>query len=184
MNYLSSGVLPRRNGTASQVTCPWQTFDCADRPIMIAIGNDAQFRRFAAFIDLPELADDPRYETNLARVRHADTLIPVLAERLKTRNAEEWNEALNAVGIPAGPLNSFEDVFEDPQVRHRELLRTFEHPTAGTVRYVGNPVRLSSDDEEVARRPPLFAEHTDEVLKELGLDQMEIAELRQAGAAA
>ena len=182
MNYLSSGTVPHRNGTASQITCPWQTFDCADRPIMIAIGNDAQFQRFAAYLGLEGVADDPRYATNLARVQHAETLIPQIAAELACRTADRVYAELEAIGIPAGPLNAFDDTFRMPQVAHRALLKTLDHPRAGTVRYVGNPVRMSGCETGTPRHPPLFAEHTEEVLHELGLDTDTIDGLRAAGA--
>lgn len=182
MNYLSSGRLPRRNGTASQITCPWQTFDCADRPIMIAIGNDAQFRRFADYLGLPGLADDPRYATNLARVQNANTLIPQLSEVLKLKAADECYADLDAIGIPAGPLNSFEDVLHMPQVEARGLVKTVEHSSAGPVRYVANPIRFSAADTGAESAPPLFAEHTDDILREFGFSQTDVAELREKGA--
>ena len=182
MNYLSSGRLPRRNGTASQITCPWQVFDGADRPIMIAIGNDAQFRRFADYLGLDGVAEDPRYATNLARVEHSATLIPMIAEKLATKPADMCVAELEAIGIPSGPLNSFEDVFEMPQVESRELLRELSHPSAGRVRYVGNPIRFSSAEVGESRPPPLFAEHTDEIMRELGFEEDEITRLRDAGA--
>ena len=183
MNYLSSGEIPHRNGTASQITCPWQSFDCADRPIMIAVGNDAQFRKFTARLGLPTLADDPRYATNLDRVRNADTLVPTLAARLKQDTADNWYAALEAIGVPSGPLNTFKDVFAHPQVRHRQLLQSVEHAKAGTVRIIANPIRFSATATGTDRPPPVFAEHTDEVLGEvLGLSAAEIAELRRKGA--
>lgn len=183
MNYLSSGKLPRRNGTASQITCPWQSFDCADRPIMIAVGNDMQFRRFTELLGRPELADDPRFVTNLERVRNADTLVPILAECLKKDTADNWYAALEKVGVPSGPLNTFEDVFEHPQVQHRGLLQTVEHSKVGTVRVVANPIRFSATETGAKLPPPVFAEHTDEVLTGmLGLSADEIGALRQKGA--
>ena len=184
MNYLSSGKLPRRNGTASQITCPWQAFDCADRPIMIAIGNDPQFRRFADYLGLDGVADDERYATNLARVQNADTLVPLIAEKLAARNADATYAELEAIGIPAGPLNSFEDTLAMPQVKARELVRQLDHPRAGRVNYIANPVRFSGDPVAATRPPPLLAEHTDEVLREIGLTEERIAELRGAGAIA
>ncbi len=182
MNYLSSGRLPRRNGTASQITCPWQAFECADRPIMIAIGNDSQFSRFADYLGLAELATDPRYATNLARVHNSETLIPAIAEELRQKQADTCYAELEQIGIPAGPLNSFEDVFEMPQVQARGLLKALEHPKAGRVRYVGNPVKFSKSETDDGRHPPVHAEHTDEVLRELGLGADEVAALRESGA--
>jgi crotonobetainyl-CoA:carnitine CoA-transferase CaiB-like acyl-CoA transferase len=181
MNYLSSGRLPRRNGTASQITCPWQAFDCADRPIMIAIGNDAQFSRFADYLGLRELAQDDRYATNLARVQNADTLIPQIAAKLATKQADACYDELEAIGIPAGPLNSFDDVFRMEQVQERGLLQEMQHGSAGLVRYVSNPVKFSGLDAGTDMPPPRFAEHTDAVLTGLGLDADQIAGLRAAG---
>jgi len=182
MNYLSSGKLPRRNGTASQITCPWQAFDCADRPIMIAIGNDPQFTRFVQYLGLADLATDPRYATNLARVQNSETLIPMIAGKLAQKQADDCYAELEQIGIPAGPLNSFEDVFEMPQVQERGLLKALDHPRAGQVRYVGNPVKFSKVETADGGRPPLHAEHTDEVLQELGLSADEIAAARASGA--
>lgn len=182
MNYLSSGKLPRRNGTASQITCPWQAFDCADRPIMIAIGNDAQFARFAEYLGLDTAAQDERFSTNLARVTNADVLVPMIAAKLQERQADACYEDLEKIGIPAGPLNSFEDVFEMEQVQKRELLHALEHPRAGRVRYVGNPVRFSKCTAPDGRHPPLLGEHTSEVLREIGLRDEEISVLRGSGA--
>ena len=183
MNYLSSGRLPRRNGTASQITCPWQAFDCADRPIMIAIGNDAQFARFCDYLGLDGVATDPRFATNLARVENASALIPKIAATLAEKTADTCYDELEAIGIPAGPLNSFEDVFRMEQVAERGLLRELQHETAGRVRYVANPVRFSGGAPETTP-PPRFAEHTDEVLEALGLEPDQIAALRQAGVVA
>ena len=182
MNWLSSGKLPRRNGTASQITCPWQAFDCADRPIMIAIGNDPQFARFCDYLGLDGVADDPRFATNLARVTNAGELVPMIAAKLAVKQADTCHADLEAIGIPAGPLNSFEDVFAMEQVQARGLLKALDHPNAGRVRYVGNPVRFSKTMTDDRRHPPLHGEHTDEVLGELGLGAEEVAALRAAGA--
>lgn len=181
MNYLSSGKLPRRNGTASQITCPWQAFDCADRPIMIAIGNDAQFRRFCDYLGLDGIADDLRYATNLARVENADTLIPLIAEKLADQDADTTYAELEAIGIPAGPLNTFEDTLRMPQVQARGLLKELDHPQAGRISYIDNPVRFSASQAGTSRHPPVFAEHTDEVLAELGFSETRILALRDAG---
>ena len=182
MNYLSSGRLPHRNGTASQITCPWQAFDCADRPIMIAIGNDPQFRRFAEYLGLEGVADDARYATNLARLQNADSLIPMIAAQLAEKSADAAHAELEAIGIPAGPLNSIEDMLQMPQVQARGLLKQMDHPTAGRMSYIDNPVRFSGAPPADRRPPPLFAEHTDEVLRDLGLTEDRIADLRAQGA--
>ncbi len=182
MNYLSSGRVPRRNGTASQITCPWQAFDCSNRPLMIAVGNDAQFGRLCGHLGLEGVADDERFSTNLARVENAGILIPMIAAKLKARTAEAWCEDLQAVGIPAGPLNAFDDAFRMEQVEERRLLKELDHPVAGRVRYVDNPVRFSQSGRAAVRHPPIFAEHTEEILKQLGYGPEQISAMRAANA--
>jgi crotonobetainyl-CoA:carnitine CoA-transferase CaiB-like acyl-CoA transferase len=180
MNYLVSGKVPVRGGAASQFTCPWQVFDCADQPLMLAVGNDQQFVRLCEAMAMPELAQDARFVTNRKRVEHKGALIPMLAARFKTRTAREWMDAFTAVGVASGPLNDFGQVFADPQVQHREMLSEMPHPKSGTMPMVANPVRLSETPVEYRRWPPLHGEHTREVLREmLELRDDEIEALRR-----
>src|SRR5262245_3028508 len=167
MIYLSSGKMPVRAGAASQSTCPWQVFDCADMALMLAVGNDQQFQRLCHALGLPELANDARFATNRKRMEHKEVLLPLLAERLKTRTAREWMDAFTEVGVASGPINDFGQVFADPQLRHRQMLRKMPHPTAGTIAFVANPVRFSDTPVEYGRWPPLLGEHTDEILREV-----------------
>lgn len=180
MNYLSSGTVPTRNGTASQITCPWQAFQASDKPVMIAVGNDAQFGRLCDLLGL-DIAQNARFATNLARIRHREELVPLLAERLLTRTADEWERVLEEVGIAAGPINSFDDVMADPQLAHREMRRTMPHPVAGQIDIIANPIRFSATPVVYERAPPELGAHTDEVLETLGRDQAEVARLRAAG---
>jgi crotonobetainyl-CoA:carnitine CoA-transferase CaiB-like acyl-CoA transferase len=185
MNYLVSGRMPVRAGAASQITCPWQTFDCADGPLMLAVGTDQQFTRLCEAMDLPDAAADPRFATNRARMEHRDALVPLLAARLRTRPARAWMEAFTAVGVASGPINDFGAVFADPQVRHREMLREMPHAKAGRMAFVANPVRLSATPVEYGRAPPLHGEHTAELLRDLlQMTDEEIAALRRDGAIA
>ena len=181
MNYLVSGKLPERMGTASPITCPWQTFECADGEIMIAVGNDPQFAEFCEVLGQPELASDPRFSTNPLRAKNRKTLVPMLEEALLKRTAREWYEAFEAAGVPSGPINDFRQVFDDPQIRHRELLTEMPHPLAGIVPMVANPIKFSDTPVEYRRPPPLLGEHTREVLREvLRLDEAEIDALARA----
>lgn len=183
MNYLVSGRLQERMGTASPITCPWQTFKCGEGDITIAVGNDAQFVRFCEVLGKPALASDPRFSTNPLRARNRKMLVPMLEEALLARSAREWYEALEAAGVPSGPTYDFRQVFEDPQIRHRGLLNEMAHPLAGVVPMVANPIKLSDTPVEYRWPPPLLGEHTQEVLREvLRLEEAEIDGLAREGA--
>jgi formyl-CoA transferase len=181
-NYLASGVAPTRWGNAHPNIVPYQTFAASDGHIIVAAGNDGQYRRFVAAGGRPELADDPRYATNPMRVRHRQMLVPLLADMVKSRTRQEWIAALEAVGVPCGPINTLDEVFENPQVVARGLRIDLPHPTAGTVKLVGSPIRMSGTPPQYDRPPPLLGQHTDEVLREvLGKGEQDIAGLRGKG---
>jgi crotonobetainyl-CoA:carnitine CoA-transferase CaiB-like acyl-CoA transferase len=180
MMYLVSGQQPPRLGTASPITCPWQSFDCADGQIVIAVGNDTQFAAFCAVLGTPDLAQDARFLTNPLRARHREVLVPMLAEILRQRPVREWHAAFDAAGVPSGPINGFAEVFADPQIVHRQMRFDMPHSSAGTVPQVANPVRFSASPVEYVRPPPLLGEHTKEVLRDvLALDEARIAQLQQ-----
>lgn len=181
MMYLTSGQQPPRLGNASPITCPWQSFDCSDGQIVVAVGNDTQFAAFCRVLGAPELATDERFLTNPLRAKHRLVLVPRLAEILKTRSVQEWYADFDAASVPSGPINGFEQVFADPQIVHREMLLRLPHATAGSVPQVANPVKFSATPVDYRRGPPVLGEHTDEVLGEvLGLDAQAIAALHSA----
>ncbi len=164
MNYMISGRMPVRAGTASQINTPWQAFDTADRQLMVAIGNDRQFAQFCAALGLPDLPNDPRFTTNRQRMAHKPDLLPQLQRALRARPAQQWMDILAQAGISSGPLNDFGGVTEDPQIAHRAMLRQMPHPAAGTMPFVANPVNFSATPVTYSRPPPLLGEHTAEVL--------------------
>ena len=179
MNYLASGVNPKRLGNAHPNIVPYQAFQTSDGYIILAVGNDAQFERFCELAGRAELAADERFRNNSDRVRNRDTLVPEVIEIMQQRSSAEWLEALNARGIPCGPINNLDQVFADPQVRHRGMQLDLEHSTAGRVASVANPIRLSNTPVEYERAPPLLGQHTDEVLASvLELDSDALASLR------
>lgn len=182
MNYLSSGTVPVRNGTASQITCPWQVFDASDKAIMIAVGNDPQFQRLCDLLSCADLAEDVRFATNLERVRHKDTLVPLLQERIADWRAAELQEKLEAVGIATGPINGFDDVLEDEQFKARNLRRMVTHARAGEMHVIANPIVFSETPNVYDRAPPELGADTDAILtRDLDMSGGEIAVLRKAG---
>ena len=179
MNYLVTGDVPTRLGTGSVMTCPWQSFECSDGHIMIAVGNDPQFAAFCEQLGRPELATDERFRTNPLRVRNRAVLIPMIAERMLQRPVEDWLAALGRGNVPCGPINNFEQVFKDPQIRHREMRREMRYPLSGSLPFVANPIRFSATPNDYSRPPPLLGQHTDEVLAEFGLGTDEVEQLRR-----
>lgn len=178
MNYLVSSQVPQRLGTASQITCPYQAFPCSDGQLMIAVGNDSQFARLCELLQLPALAADPRFATNMKRAEHRELLVPLLAERFATRPVQHWYAACDQAGVPSGPINDLRQVFADPQVQHRGVLFEMPHPSAGSIPQVANPVKFSDTPIAYDRAPPLLGEHTRQVLREvLAMSEAEIDRL-------
>lgn len=182
LNYLTSGTAPGRLGNAHPNIVPYQAFEASDGYIILAVGNDAQFRRFCAFAGKPGLAEDPRFATNRERVRNRETLVVVIAPLMREHPVRHWLDGLEAVNVPCGPVNSLDQVFADPQVIHRNMEIAMKHPLAnGDVRLIGNPIKLSETPVTYRHPPPLLGEHTDAVLEEvLGLSPEERNRLRAA----
>ncbi|HZX25475.1 MAG TPA: CaiB/BaiF CoA-transferase family protein [Telluria sp.] len=181
-NYLTSGKPPKRWGNAHANIVPYQTFACADGYIIVATGNDGQYQKFVEVGGRPELATDPRFATNPQRVQNRDVLVPILAEMVKSKSKADWIAQLEAVGVPCGPINNLDEVFDNPQVQARRMAIEMPHPAAGTVKLVRSPMRLSETPADAQRPPPLLGQHTDEVLQEvLGQSGADIAKLRERG---
>ncbi|HKE40118.1 MAG TPA: CaiB/BaiF CoA-transferase family protein [Casimicrobiaceae bacterium] len=182
MNYLVSGVPPVRAGNAHQNIVPYQVFACADGHLILAVGNDAQFARFCEVAGEPEWACDSRYAANAERVKRRDELVPLVAAVVRTRTQSEWLEALEAVGVPCGPINLLDQVFADPQVLSRGMRLDLPHPLSGTVPQVGNPLHFSMTPVGYSRAPPLLGEHTAAVLRErLGFRDKGLKDLAKRG---
>ena len=180
-NYLVTRQAPRRAGNAHQNIVPYQVFDVADGHIILAVGNDGQFQRFCRAAGCPELASDERFARNAARVRHRALLVPLLAEKLRSRSRAEWLAMLDEAKVPCGPINDLDDVFKDPQVQSRQMTERVRHPHCDTLELVASPMKLSATPTQLRRPPPLLGEHTDEVLVELGLAADQISRLRSEG---
>ncbi|HEV7619588.1 MAG TPA: CaiB/BaiF CoA-transferase family protein [Burkholderiaceae bacterium] len=181
-NYLASGEPPKRWGNAHPNIVPYQTFATSDGHIIVAVGNDGQYQKFVAVGGRPELAADERFATNPMRVRHRDILVPLLAEMVRTRTKQQWIDLLEAAGVPCGPINNLDEVFVNPQVAARKLRIDLPHPTGGTVKLVGSPMKLSATPPRYDMPPPLLGQHTEEVLRDvLGHNAAQIAALREKG---
>jgi crotonobetainyl-CoA:carnitine CoA-transferase CaiB-like acyl-CoA transferase len=181
-NYLIGGEPPKRMGNAHPNVVPYQTFRTRDGDLILAIGNDGQFARFCAAAGLPDLASDARFLTNATRIANRTALIEAIARRMREKTTAEWIALLEPLGVPCGPINRLDDVYADPQVRHRGLKIEVPHPLSGTVPLVANPIRFSRTPISYGVPPPLLGEHTEDVLRELlGKSVEEIAELRVQG---
>ena len=180
-NYLVTRQPPRRAGNAHQNIVPYQVFEVADGHLILAVGNDGQFERFCAVAGRPDLAADERFAKNAGRVRHRETLVPLLAAEMRKRSRADWLAALEAAKVPCGPINGLDEVFADPQVRSRQMTIVMPHPLAGEVELVASPMKLSATPVQQRRPPPLLGEHTGEVLAEIGLGAAQVAELRRQG---
>ncbi len=185
VDYLLSGQVPKRHGNQHPSIVPYQLLETADGHFTLAVGNDAQFRRFCEFAGRPELGLDARYRTNSLRAKNRVALSAAIEAIARTKTTDHWVKGLAALGVPAGPVNDVAQVFQDPQVRHRGMKIAVANPDAqgGEVPLIGNPIKFSETPVDYRRPPPRLGQHTDEVLEEwLGLAPSEIAALRAAKA--
>ncbi len=181
-NYLVSGERPARYGNAHPNIVPYEPFPASDGWIAVGVGNDRQWQDLCLLAGWADLAADPRYATNPLRVQNRDTLIPALQVRFRQRPAQEWEQALLGANIPCATIQTVDQVFADPQVRARGMVVELPHPTAGTVRVAGSPLKLSRTPVRLAEPPPLLGQHTAEVLQAyLDYGPEEIARLRDEG---
>ncbi len=181
LNYLVSGTSPGRLGNAHPNIVPYQAFATADGHIVIAVGNDGQFAKLCELAGVGELARDPRYATNPARVANRAELVARLAALIAAKPAGYWLDGLEAAGVPAGPINSVAQAFADPQALAHGLGATLPLPGGGSVPAVASPLRETGASRETVTAPPRLGQETDAILESLGLDQATIARLRAAG---
>jgi formyl-CoA transferase len=174
-NALISGKDPPRQGNTHPNIVPYQPFDAADQPIIIAVGNDRQFARLARICGHPEWTSDERFASNALRVANRDEMVRLVSAAIRTKAAADWLEQLEAAGIPAGPINRITQALGDIQAQHRGMVRTI----AGT-RLVGSPVRMEGERADSELPPPALGEHTDEIVERL-IDSAQLERLRSAG---
>ncbi|MEX2496270.1 MAG: CoA transferase [Woeseia sp.] len=183
LNYLLSGEVPQRLGTAHPNIVPYQAFRTEDGHLMLAVGNDRQFRALAECLGCPELADRPQYATNAARVERRNELVGLLARHFARRKTADWLESLVVHRVPAGPINDLAAVFASAHAQEAQLVRHLPHALADWVPTLANPAHFSATPVEYRYAPPLIGQHTVEILHdELGYTDAEIRSLRDEGA--
>lgn len=182
INYFLSGKVPTRMGNAHSNMVPYQVFKCREGDVIVAVGNDSQYRALCRVIGMEALGSDPRFATAGQRNRNRAQLIPQIAAALLERTMEEWVEQLEAANVPCGPIHTLQQVFENPQVRHREMQISLPHANGVMAPGVANPMRFSGTPIRYCRSAPALGEHTSSVLAEkLGLSQGQIAALKDKG---
>ncbi|MFZ2295526.1 MAG: CaiB/BaiF CoA-transferase family protein [Polaromonas sp.] len=182
INYFLSGKIPQRMGNAHSNMVPYQVFQCREGDIIIAVGNDSQYAAFCKVIDRPLLATDPQFSTGPQRNRNREALIPLIAEAMLAKTMEEWVILLEANNVPCGPIHNMKQVFEDPQVMHRDMQLSLPHSAGVNAPSVANPIRLSDTPIRYERSAPTLGEHNHAILNErLGLSAERLAELKALG---
>ena len=180
--YLTSGMVPGRWGNASPIIVPYQTFPTSDGWMIVAAGNDSQYRHFVTAGGEEHLADNPLFKSNPLRVEHRKKLIPLLEVMTRKKTKSEWISLLEKANVPCGPINNFKEVFENEQVIARKVQINVPHPTVGNMKLVASPMKLSKTPTEVRMAPPTLGQHTAEILHErLKLTDESIASLRDKG---
>ena len=178
-NYLVSGQAPRRHGNAHPNIVPYQSFRAQDGHFAFAAGNDLQWRRFCQAVGKDGWASEPRYATNTGRLENRKELVAALGELFASRPVAAWLSLCREVGIPAGPIRTVDEVFEDPQVQERGMRVEVDHPSAGRLAMVGSPLRFSRRPVRFRYAPPLLGQHTEEILKDvLGYSVERVEDLR------
>ncbi|KAA1175859.1 CoA transferase [Marinobacter salinexigens] len=181
-NFLTSGKSPGRLGNSHPNIVPYQAFATSDGHIILAVGNDMQFQRFCQVAGVPLLASDERFATNRNRVHNRTLLVPQIESLIRTKPSSFWLDALEREGVPCGPINSVEQVFADPQVRHRGMEMQMSHPEAGEMSLVSNPIRFDDKHSNSDQPPPRLGEHTCDVLGQLFPDRADYLDsLREKG---
>ncbi len=182
-SYFVTGLRPGRFGNAHPNIVPYELFPTADSWIALGVGNDRQWELLCNLAGWEDLGENDRFATNPGRVQNRGELIPLLQDRFRTRPSREWLNLIQAAGIPCGSVNNIDEIFHDPQVLARQMLQELPHPTAGPIKMVGSPLKLSRTPVKIENAPPLLGQHTEEVLRlYMGYTSQDIQQMREEGA--
>jgi crotonobetainyl-CoA:carnitine CoA-transferase CaiB-like acyl-CoA transferase len=177
--FWERGTQPAKCGSSHESLCPYQAFEASDGPIMIGVANDNLWRKFCGVAGLNAIVDDPKFRTNAERVKHRAETLQHVQSVITTDTVAHWNEALNEVGIPCSPINTLAQLLDHPHTKADKLIMQYDHPAAGRLNCVGHPVTFVGEERAPGLPPPTLGQHTDDVLKEMGLSDASIAELRR-----
>ena len=181
-NYFVSGSITNRLGNAHPNIVPYQSFKARDMHFVLAVGNDKQWEIFCKSINKPDWIDDEKYSTNALRDNNRKQLIDQLSKLFATQNAGYWLEIFDKVGLPSGPINELDKVFENEQIKSREMQIELPHSIDNKVTLLNSPIKIPTSPTKTHKAPPTLGEHTEEILKEkIGLDQDTVAKLRDEG---
>ena len=177
--FWERGLQPAKCGSSHESLCPYQAFEAADGPIMIGVANDNLWRKFCAVAGLGAIVDDPRYGTNADRVAHRAETLGHVQSAIATKTVEQWNAELTEVGIPCSPINTLSQLLEHAHTKASKVIMQYDHAEAGRLNCVGHPVTFLGEERSPGLPPPTLGQHTDEVLREMGLSAASITELRR-----
>ena len=177
--YFASGQAPQPMGSAHRMSAPYQAMQCADGYITLAAANDRLFVRLCGLLGHPEWVSHPDYCDDTHRVRNREALARLIEDVTRQQPRHHWLQLFESNDVPCGPINDYDQVFRDPQLLARDMVVEIDHPTLGSIRTLGSPVKLSATPVRVGRRAPMLGEHTEAVLREAGCDEATIAALVQ-----
>ncbi|MEH2486310.1 CaiB/BaiF CoA transferase family protein [Bradyrhizobium sp. AZCC 2230] len=177
--FWERGTQPAKCGSSHESLCPYQAFEASDGPIMIGVANDNLWRKFCGVAGLNAIVDEPKFRTNAERVKHRAETLQHVQSVIATDTVAHWNEVLNEVGIPCSPINTLAQLLDHPHTKADKLIMQYDHPAAGRLNCVGHPVTFVGEERAPGLPPPTLGQHTDDVLKEMGISDASIAELRR-----
>ncbi|MDM0116253.1 CoA transferase [Variovorax sp. J22R133] len=179
-SFWLTGVQPPKCGSSHESLCPYQAFEASDGPIMIGVANDNLWRKFCSIAELDEVVNDPRFRTNPDRVANRAETVRLVQQAISRKSVSYWYEQLSRVSVPCSPINTLDQLLDHPHTRASDVILKYTHPTAGPTTSVGQPYILNGETRSAGAPPPLHGEHTDDVLRDLGLTASDIESLRSS----